>query len=270
MRVRITRLVAALLSLTAASFAANAATAATAAQPTLRIGVDAESYPPFFSKDASGSWKGWEIDLLNAVCTKMNVHCQLTDVAWDGLVPSLQNGKIDVIWSSMTITGERQKVIDFTRPYYESPTVFVGSKSDRRKVDCAVPATFKGRVIGVEAGTNFSAFLDARFKHDAQIKSFDKFDNALADLVAGRVDYVQEGKGLFTAFLNSPDGKDYEIKGVCKDDPVLGLGVGGGVRRGDALRARLSDAIAQVQKDGTWDAITARYPKLQGTIEKSN
>lgn len=263
MRFRVARLVVALFAVTTCSLSL-------AAQPTLRIGIDAESYPPFFSKDASGTWKGWEIDLLNAVCTKLNTHCQLVDVAWDGLVPSLQNGKIDVIWSSMTITGERQKAIDFTRPYYESPTVFVGAKSDRRKVDCAVPTTFKGSVIGVEAGTNFSAFLDSRFSHDAQIKSFDKFDNALADLVAGRVDYVQEGKGLFTAFLNSPDGKAFEIKGTCADDPVLGLGIGGGVRHGNALRARLSDAIAQVQRDGTWDAITARYPKLQGTIVKGN
>lgn len=242
--------------------------AAWATQPTLKIGIDAESYPPFFSKDATGKWKGWEIDLLDATCDKLNVRCQLTDVSWDGLIPSLQNGKIDVIWSSMTITGERRKVIDFSRAYYETPTVFVGPKSDHKKVDCAVPSTFKGRVIGVEAGTNFSAFLDARFKRDAQIKSFDKFDNALADLSAGRVDYVQEGKGLFTAFLSSSDGKDFEIKAVCADDPVLGLGIGAGVRHGDALRDRLSTAIAQLQKDGTWDAITARYQKLQGTIEK--
>ncbi|WP_175760836.1 transporter substrate-binding domain-containing protein [Burkholderia ambifaria] len=239
-----------------------------AAQPTLRVGIDAESYPPFFSKDSTGKWKGWEIDVLDAACGKLNVHCELTDIAWDGLIPALQNRKIDVIWSSMTITGERQKAIDFSRAYYESPTVFVGAKSDRRRIDCAVPATFKDRVIGVEAGTNFSAFLDARFKRDAQIKAFDKFDNALADLVSGRVDYVQEAKGLFTAFLSSRDGKDFEVKATCGDNPVLGLGIGAGVRQGDALRGRLSTVIAQLQQDGTWDAITARYPNLKGAIEK--
>lgn len=130
-----------------------------AAQPTLRVGIDAESYPPFFSKDASGKWKGWEVDVLDAACGKLNVRCELTDIAWDGLIPALQNRKIDVIWSSMTITGERQKAIDFSRAYYESPTVFVGAKSDRRRVDCAAPATFKGRVIGVEAGTGSSAHV---------------------------------------------------------------------------------------------------------------
>ncbi|AOJ78375.1 ABC transporter substrate-binding protein [Burkholderia ubonensis] len=252
----------------AALFVLGLVPASHAAQPTLRVGIDAESYPPFFSKDAAGKWKGWEIDVLDAACGKLNVRCELTDIAWDGLIPALQNRRIDVIWSSMTITGERQKAVDFSRAYYESPTVFVGAKSDRRRVDCAVPASFKGRVIGVEAGTNFSAFLDSRFKQDAQIKAFDKFDNALADLVSGRVDYVQEGKGLFTAFLASRDGKDFEVKATCADNPVLGLGIGAGVRHGDALRGKLSTAIAQLQQDGTWDAITARYPNLKGTIEK--
>jgi len=251
-----------------AALSLSLASTAFAAQPTLRIGIDAESYPPFFSKDAAGNWSGWEVDLLKATCNKLNVTCKLTDIAWDGLIPSLQNQKIDVIWSSMTITGERKKVIDFTRAYYESPTVLVGAKSDRKRVDCAVPDTFRGRVIGVEAGTNFSAFLDTKFKRIAQIKTFDKFDNALADLSAGRVDYVQEGKGLFTAFLSSPDGKDFEIKTVCADDPVLGLGIGAGVRHGDKLGERISAAIAQVQGDGTWDAITAKYPSLKGTITK--
>ena len=254
----------------AALFVLGLLPAAHASPPTLRVGIDAESYPPFFSKDATGKWKGWEIDLLYAACGKMNVRCELTDIAWDGLIPALQNRKIDVIWSSMTITGERQKAIDFSRAYYESPTVFVGSKSDRRRVDCAVPTTFKDRVIGVQAGTNFSAFLDARFTRDAQIKAFDKFDNALADLVSGRVDYVQEAKGLFTAFLSSRDGKDFEVKTTCADNPVLGLGIGAGVRQGDALRVRLSTVIAQLQQDGAWDAITARYPNLKGTIEKGH
>jgi polar amino acid transport system substrate-binding protein len=49
---------------------------------------------------------------------------------------------------------------------------------------------------------------------------------------------------------------------------VLGLGIGAGLRRGDALRDKLSTAIAQLQQDGTWDAITARYPNLKGSIEK--
>lgn len=242
--------------------------AAFAAQPTLHVGIDAESYPPFFSKDASGTWSGWEIDLLNATCRKLNVTCKISDIAWDGLIPSLQNQKIDVIWSSMTITGERKKVIDFTRAYYESPTVLVGAKSDHKPVNCRVPDTFKGRTIGVEAGTNFSAFLDAKFKGVAQVKTFDKFDNALADLSAGRVDYVQEAKGLFTAFLSSPDGKDFEIKTTCQDDPVLGLGIGAGTRHGDKLAQQISTAIVQLQNDGTWDAITAKYPGLQGTITK--
>ncbi|HEX3064363.1 MAG TPA: transporter substrate-binding domain-containing protein, partial [Dongiaceae bacterium] len=89
------------------SFAAHA-------QDTVRFGVAAEPYPPFSSKDASGKWVGFEIDLMDAVCAQMNAKCSIVEVAWDGIIPALQAKKFDVIWSSMSITDERMKQIDFT------------------------------------------------------------------------------------------------------------------------------------------------------------
>ncbi|MFN4206148.1 MAG: transporter substrate-binding domain-containing protein, partial [Agrobacterium albertimagni] len=98
------------LLLAGAAFAATAVTA----QAEVRFGIMNEAYPPFFAKDASGTWKGWEIDLMNAVCAEMKETCSVVDVSWDGLIPALQTKKFDVIWSSMSITEERLKTIDFT------------------------------------------------------------------------------------------------------------------------------------------------------------
>ena len=239
------------------------------AQSTIRIGLDAESYPPFFSKGPDGKWVGWEIDLLGAVCRQLGADCPITEIAWDGLIPSLQQNRIDLIWSSMTITAERRQVIDFTAPYHGSETLFIGPKEDATKVDCAQPDSFSGKVIGVQAGTNHSAFVEARFTGKAEIKTYDKLDNALADLTAGRVDYVQESKGTLGHFLASADGADFEVKSICPADPVLGEGVGGGLRKGDeALRETVSGAIRAVVQSGEWDAITAKYPGLSEAITK--
>ncbi|MFP3617335.1 transporter substrate-binding domain-containing protein, partial [Paraburkholderia sp. SIMBA_050] len=60
----------------AALFVLGLVPAVHATQPVLRVGIDAESYPPFFSKDATGKWKGWEVDLLEAACGKLNVRCE--------------------------------------------------------------------------------------------------------------------------------------------------------------------------------------------------
>src|SRR4029079_14044978 len=89
------------------------------AKADLKFGVAAEPYPPFTSKDASGKWVGWEIELMDAVWAKMNEKCELVEGAWDGIIPALTAKQSDVIWSSMSITAERKKTINFTTMYYK-------------------------------------------------------------------------------------------------------------------------------------------------------
>ena len=96
------------------------------ADDTLRFGVAAEPYPPFTSKDSSGKWVGFEVDLMNAVCAQMQAKCEIVEVAWDGIIPALQANKFDVIWSSMSITEKRKQTIDFTDKYYHTPAVIIG------------------------------------------------------------------------------------------------------------------------------------------------
>src|SRR5262249_58565631 len=85
------------------------ASVAAHAQDTLKFGVADEPYPPFSSKDASGKWVGFEVDLMDALCTQMKTKCELVPVAWEGIIPALQEKKIDVIFSSMSITEKRKQ-----------------------------------------------------------------------------------------------------------------------------------------------------------------
>src|ERR1700742_3367587 len=83
------------------------ASIAARADDVIRFGVAAEPYPPFASKDASGKWVGFEIDLMDAVCAEMKAKCTIVEAAWDGIIPALQSDKFDVIWASMLITDKR-------------------------------------------------------------------------------------------------------------------------------------------------------------------
>lgn len=245
---------------------AAVAVSAPAHADTITIGLDDESYPPFYSKAPSGKWVGWELDLLKAVCDQMKAECKTKEIAWDGLIPALQQKQIDMIWASLTINGDRRKVIDFTQMYYNSPIVMVGSKDDSTAVDCGKLETFKGKVVGVQSGTIFSTYMKSA-PADVQVKTYDTTDNMLADLANGRIDYAQEGVSTFAEFLKK--NTDYAVKTTCPGNDVLGYGVGGGVRKGDtALRDRVSAAIMELVKNGTWDAITAKYPVLNGMITK--
>ena len=135
------------LAVAAAAMLAGASSAAIA---DIKFGVAAEPYPPFSSKDASGKWVGWEIDLMDAVCAQMNEKCELVEVAWDGIIPALTSKQIDVIWSSMSITGERKQTIDFTNMYYNTPTVIIGAKTGDKDI---TPEHLKGKVMGAQVST---------------------------------------------------------------------------------------------------------------------
>lgn len=248
----------------------EAAAPAPATGGTIKFGVAAEPYPPFSSKDTAGKWVGWEIDLMDAVCAEMkDSKCELVETAWDGIIPSLNEKKIDVIWSSMTITDKRKEVIDFTNFYYDSPTVIIGAKANTVAIDFTNADSVKGKIFGVQTSTIHADFVQAKFGAAAQVKIYDTLDNALADLSAGRLDYVQEGKSSLTPFLASDRGKDFEIKAVCPQDKILGYGVGGGIRKDDtALKDKLNAALKTVVDSGKWDEITKKYPGLDGLMIK--
>jgi polar amino acid transport system substrate-binding protein len=230
------------------------------ADDVIKFGVAAEPYPPFSSKDASGTWVGFEIDLMHAVCDQMKANCVLVETAWDGIIPALQEKKIDVIWSSMSITEERKQKIDFTDRYYKTPAIFIGAKSESVNIDFSNPDSLKGKIIGVQTSTIHYNFVQKYFGSAATIKTYDTQDNCNADLVAGRLDLVMADSIALDDFLKSDQGKDFELKATAPNDPILGEGVGGGVRKDDPdLRTKLNAAIAAVRANGTYDAIAKRW-----------
>lgn len=225
---------------------------------TVKVGVAAEPYPPFTTPDASGHWSGWEVDIMNAICKAASLDCKIVPVAWDGIIPALTSGKIDMIMSSMSITPEREKTIDFSDKYYNTPTVVVGTKD--MKFD-ATPKGLDGKILGVQVSTIHENYAKKYFT-GATIKEYQTQDEADQDLVAGRIDATQADAIALKAFLDTPEGKACcEVKGEVKDDPaILGSGVGAGIRKSDtALKEKINAAIKQIRSDGTYDTISKKY-----------
>ena len=244
---------------TAAAFAVIGASAAFA-EDTIKFAVAAEPYPPFTVKDASGKWTGWEADVKDAVCKQMNAKCEWVETAWDGIIPALLAKKFDVIWSSMSITGERMKTIDFTDKYYNAPTSIIGPKDSTATAD---PAGMKGKIIGVQVSTIHLDYVNKYFKAGAkEIKTYQTQDEVNQDLAAGRVDAIQADSITLQAFLDSDAGKACckLLGNVADDKEVLGKGVGGGVRKEDAaLRDKINAAIKAVRDSGEYATITKKY-----------
>ncbi len=229
---------------------------------TVKVGIASEPYPPFASPDSSGNWVGWEVEMIGAVCKAAEIECEIKTVAWDGIIPALNSGQIDAIMASMSVTEERQKTIDFSDVYYNTPTMIAGPKGVEMTPDAE---GLKGKIIGVQVSTIHEAYAQKHFKDAAaEIKIYATQDEANQDLVAGRIDATQADSIALDAFVDSPEGAACcELKGAVPDDPeVLGLGVGVGLRKGDdALKAKFNAGIAKVLEDGTHAEISKKYFK---------
>lgn len=236
------------------------ALAAGAAQADIKFGVAAEPYPPFTSKDPSGKWVGWEIDLMNAICKQLNEKCELVEVAWDGIIPALTSKQIDVIWSSMSITDERKKTIDFTDMYYDTPDMIIGPKDQKF---APTPEGLRDKIIGVQVSTTNERYVRKYFGSQAkEIKTYQTQDEANNDLAAGRVDAVQADGLALADFLETEQGKACCISMgyVAEDAEILGQGTGGGIRKEDtALKEKLNSAIKALAASGEMQRISEKH-----------
>jgi polar amino acid transport system substrate-binding protein len=225
-----------------------------------KVGVAAEPYPPFTAPDASGKWEGWEVEFMNAMCAEAKLECVLTPVAWDGIIPALTSKKIDMIISSMSITDERLKTIDFSDKYYNTPTGIIGTKGVEMN---SSPEGLKGKTLGVQVSTVHQAYAAKHFAPaGVEVKEYQTQDEANNDLAAGRLDAVQADAIALKAFLATDQGKECcEYKGdVAEDVAVIGPGVGVGLRKGETeLKDKINAAIKAIRDNGTYDTFSKKY-----------
>lgn len=239
--------------------AAAALVLTAAAGPALALNICVEgAYPPFSETSPDGSLVGFDIDIANALCAEMGVSCEMMKTDWDGIIPALLEKKCDAIVASMSITPERMEVIDFTKKYYQTPASLAAAE------DADFEGTAEGlagKMIGVQRGTIHETYANQYFP-DAEIRGYGSQDEAVLDLIAGRLDAVMADTVVLSeGFLKTEQGAGFDFLGDTHYDPAIhGEGAGIGVRKEDSeLRDNLTDAIEAIRADGTYEEISARY-----------
>ena len=117
-----------LKSLLLATLFATGLTTAQAAEGELSIGTEG-AYPPWSMADAVGNVTGFDADVGNLLCAKLEMKCQFVVQAFDGLIPALKAKRFDAIISGMSITEDRKKEINFSIGYAELANMFVAPKT---------------------------------------------------------------------------------------------------------------------------------------------
>ncbi|MGH8352789.1 MAG: ABC transporter substrate-binding protein [Pseudomonas sp.] len=230
-----------------------------AAEKPLRVGIEA-AYPPFAYKTSAGEIAGFDYDIGNALCEEMKVKCQWVEQEFDGLIPSLKVKKVDAILSSMTITEERRKSVDFTGKYYYSPARLA------MKAGTQVDADFqnlKGKRIAVQRSTTTDRFATEVLKpKGVEVVRYSTQNEIYLDLISGRLDGVlADAIPLDEGFLKTENGKGFAFVGPSFTDPhYFGEGAGIAVRKGDTeLLNKFNQAIAVIRANGKYQAIQSKY-----------
>lgn len=228
----------------------------------LKVAIDA-TYEPFTYKTPDGKPTGFDVDIASALCDQIKRKCVFVEQPWDGMIPGLQAKKYDVIISSMSITDDRKKVIDFTDKYYNTPSRIV-VKNDI-KVDASL-AGLKGKKIGVlKSSTQEKYALGELKKVGATIVAYEAQDQVYLDIKSGRLDgTVADVVEVGAAFMKKPEGKDYVFVGPELNDAkylkYFGIGAGVALRKGEtALKKELNDAIKAIRGNGTYAKVQAKY-----------
>lgn len=231
------------------------ANAAGAEDKTVRMGTEGY-YPPFNFFDSAGEIKGFDIDIGNELCERMQVKCEWVTTDWDGIIPALNANKFDTIIASMTITDERSKIVSFSEPYYFNSIRFVAAEG--HGLSNALPEDLEGLVVGTQSATGEVDILEEYFP-DSELKLYPKLDDALLDLETGRVDLVLASQFVLGDWLKTDEGACCEFVGeTFLPDTAKGTGIA--VRQDDGeLRDALNAALAEIVADGTYTKIRDEY-----------
>lgn len=228
--------------------------AANADDKPLRIGVDLP-YEPYQYKLPDGTITGFEVELVNAACERMQRECEWVEQAWDGIIPALQVRNFDLIASAMNITEERSHQVLFSDPYYQVPSVWVGKASAEHDVE----GPLEGMAIGVQQGTIQDEYV-TQFYPDAEIRRYADSGSVVADMHAGRLDLVFTAFPLAQRTMFNDDRFSRQGELVTGPESIYGPGIGAAFRQRDAALAEaFNEAMAELKADGTFDEIFESY-----------
>jgi glutamine transport system substrate-binding protein len=214
----------------------------------VRVGCDTNFMPFEFKGDSS--YVGFDIDLWDAIAKRMNVSYKLVPMDFNGLIPALQAGNMDVALAGMTIKAEREKIVDFSYPYYQSGLALAVRANEKRITGID---DLKDKIIATKLGTTSADF--AKSIKCKNVKLFPNIDAAYLELQAKGADAVVFDVPAIQYYRNT-DGKG-KVKIV---GPVYkGQSYGIAFPAGSKLRDRVDVALLELMEDGSYDSIYAKW-----------
>ena len=218
-------------------------------EAVLKVGTNA-TYVPFEFKNDKDEYAGFDMELAQQIAERLHRKLEIRNIAFDGLIPAMLTGELDMIASGMVVTPERAQKVDFI-PYYQAglgillnPNVEgVHQKND-----------LQGKKFAVQMGT--TGAVAAHSIPGAQIVEFDHNSDALLELRKGSVDAVICSIPVAKHYIKTTT--DHHAKLV--KDPIEAQTLGLAFNKNNTqLKQEVEKVLLEMKKDGTYEALQKKW-----------
>ena len=207
------------------------------------------AFPPYEMTTDSGDFEGIDIEVAGAIAEKLGLELQVDDMDFDAALLAAQSGKSDIVMAGVTVTDERQKVMDFSDTYAEGiQSIIVPEDSDIASAD-----DLTGKAIGTQRGTTGYIYCTDDFGEDNVI-AYDDGLTAVQALNNGQVDAVVIDNAPAQEFVAANPGLKILDTAYAQEDYAIGVAKGN-----TQLLDAINGALEELQDDGTLQAIVDKY-----------
>lgn len=230
------------------------AAAVSADKPTYIVGIDGE-YPPYSFIDKNGEPQGFDVESVKWIANEMGFNVKIQAMAWDGIIPALQAGKIDMVYSGMTITDERKEVVNFSDPYWKvNQSVAVHDDTEFTMEDFKAGA---GKV-GAQRGTTGAFWAEENLVNKSimsadMLVTYDNFPLVATDLQNKRIDFAIYDR---PPMLDAIAGKPLHLIGEIDTGEEYGIAI----RKTDTeLLETMNEGLVRLMASPKWDELKQQY-----------
>lgn len=220
----------------------------------LRMGTNA-TFPPYEYVDENNEVAGIDADIAAAIADKLGMELEITDMAFDSLIPALQSDTIDIVLAGMTVDPERAESVNFTDSYATGVQVIIVPEGS----DIASPDDLEGKNIGVQTGTTGDLQCTDAYGQEF-VKQFDNGPLAVAALLNGQIDCVVIDNEPAKNYVAANEGLKILDTAYADEDYAAAI-----AKEDTELYEQVNAAIQELKEDGTIASIIEKYIPAEGS-----
>ncbi|MBE9206732.1 ABC transporter permease subunit [Nostoc sp. LEGE 06077] len=220
---------------------------------TLRVATE-PAFPPFEFQGAGGKLQGFSYDLMNAIASAANFKVSFQSIPFDGIIPAVQAKTIDAAISSITITEERAKTVDFSRPYFKAGLAIAVRNNNQ---DITSLDSLKNKKLAVQIGTTGAE--KAKSIPGVQIRSFDSAPLALQELLNGNVDAVINDAPVTLYAINTGNLQGIKVIQQLLTEEYYGIATA----KNSPNLTLINDGLDKILKNGAYSKIYKKWFKAE-------